>query len=212
MSAFLGPIHHWLYKKIQFQNQLTERILELNEIKGFVPDLKNLTDKRYGSLPEGALEELIDTDNIHGWLQDKVSLVENRLAFCVTSILNAEKTAMDDMMALSRTMGEELAPENIAEAPSAYQALDSYLLNGMPCDHVNQIIDQDSQFFLWEQTTDIHESYWHMVGGDVSYYHRLIFCFMEGFLKPAGFCVEKRPDNLYEIRRNSSDGVDAIHA
>ena len=37
MSAFLGPVHYWLYRKIQYQEQLNQKILkricpQLNEI------------------------------------------------------------------------------------------------------------------------------------------------------------------------------------
>ena len=31
MSAFLGPIHYWLYNKITLQDKMTDAILDLNE-------------------------------------------------------------------------------------------------------------------------------------------------------------------------------------
>lgn len=37
MSAFLGPVHYWLYRKIQYQEQLNQRFL-----KEFVPSLMRL--------------------------------------------------------------------------------------------------------------------------------------------------------------------------
>ena len=38
-------------------------------------------DEKFGSLPEGDLGNIIDTTNIHGWLQDKIAIVERRLAY-----------------------------------------------------------------------------------------------------------------------------------
>ena len=35
MSAFLGPIHHWLYGKIQLQEALIRKIAEEAEKKGW---------------------------------------------------------------------------------------------------------------------------------------------------------------------------------
>jgi len=33
MSAFLGPIHHWLYNKIKIQHDIVEDIISLTENK-----------------------------------------------------------------------------------------------------------------------------------------------------------------------------------
>ena len=38
-------------------------------------------DEKFGSLPEGDLENIIDPTNIHGWLQDKIAIVERRIAY-----------------------------------------------------------------------------------------------------------------------------------
>lgn len=86
MSAFLGPIHTWLYNKIKFQDAMALEVLNLAEEKGYANDLKSRTDNRYGVLGNGSLEEMIDPGNIHGWLQEKVSMVENRLAYAVTAL------------------------------------------------------------------------------------------------------------------------------
>lgn len=33
-------------------------------------------DEKFGSLPEGDLGNIIDPTNIHGWLQDKIAIIE----------------------------------------------------------------------------------------------------------------------------------------
>lgn len=38
-------------------------------------------DEKFGSLPEGDLGNIIDTTNIHGWLQDKIAIIEKIEAY-----------------------------------------------------------------------------------------------------------------------------------
>ena len=45
-----------------------------------VPALADI-DEKFGSLPEGDIGNIIDPTNIHGWLQDKIAIVEIRLAY-----------------------------------------------------------------------------------------------------------------------------------
>ena len=39
MSAFLGPIHFWLYNKIQFQESLIDELIRYAADQGFSDDL-----------------------------------------------------------------------------------------------------------------------------------------------------------------------------
>ena len=78
MSAFLGPIHYWLYNKIQLQEELIKDIV----FHGGKEQWQVFAD---GSLAEKTinkelrpLNELIDVMNIHGWLQERVQDAEAR--------------------------------------------------------------------------------------------------------------------------------------
>ena len=66
MSAFLGPIHFWLYNKIRFQEGLSDRILSHAKEQSW----KNagIIAGKYEISELKPLEELIDLRNIHGWL------------------------------------------------------------------------------------------------------------------------------------------------
>ena len=35
MSAFLGPIHIWLFEKIKFQENLNKHLIEMATVKGY---------------------------------------------------------------------------------------------------------------------------------------------------------------------------------
>ena len=64
MSAFLGPIHYWLYNKIRFQEDLSDSILEAAKAKGW--DESGKLQENYTICELKPLEELIDLADIHG--------------------------------------------------------------------------------------------------------------------------------------------------
>ena len=51
MSAFLGPVHYWLYRKIQYQEQLNQKIL-----KRICPQLNEIVAQECGTIQDGSLE------------------------------------------------------------------------------------------------------------------------------------------------------------
>ena len=73
MSKFLGPIHYWLYEKIQLQERLVDRILTVNKEQHWHEGLEELLAESCGIVERQPLEEIIDTDNIHGWLQEQIT-------------------------------------------------------------------------------------------------------------------------------------------
>ena len=79
MSAFLGPIHFWLYNKIGNQEKLTKEIADLAVQNGWIEDEACFIK----TLPP--LETVIDEGNIHGWLQAQISDAETRYASLVKS-------------------------------------------------------------------------------------------------------------------------------
>ena len=73
MSATLGPIHYWLYEKIRNQEDLTKVIAEYAKKEEWLTDIS----KYVYILPR--LEDTIDEDNIHRWLQEKIN---DEIVFC----------------------------------------------------------------------------------------------------------------------------------
>ena len=71
MSLFLGKIHYWLFNKIQWFEGLEREVIALAEKSSLdVETLKKEITAKYGEMtPNKPLEEMIDTSNIHGWLQ-----------------------------------------------------------------------------------------------------------------------------------------------
>lgn len=203
MSAFLGPIHYWLFNKIRLQQDLVEALLKTGEEKTKNSEIRECCYEKYGRPVEGPLEELIDTGNIHGWLQGRIHEVEGRLAYCTTVLLKKGILTLEEMGNLFEQNGNAVynqLEQKISSAEALYKVIFDYLLEGMPCDRINVVLEADESHVIWETTRCIHESYWGEVEGDVASYYALRAAWLKGFLRESGF-VYKRMDQRQVIER-----------
>ena len=204
MSAFLGPIHHWLYGKIKLQQELVEEIISLAKDKG-ITDLESRLNSTYGEFDPRPLEEIIDENNIHGWLQDKVSRVEYKLAEAVTQLLMQNSVDINELKNIfcksGEAVGEKLAREEGLTVPQVYKAISDSLLDGMPCDHAMQLIEQEVDEVVWKRIICVHERYWMEVGGDIKNYYELRSSWLEGLARAVGLSFEMRDENTYVLKR-----------
>ena len=201
MSAFLGPIHYWLYNKIQLQEELIKDIVAYGEKEQW----KALAD---GSLAEKTvnkelrpLNELIDVMNIHGWLQERVQDAEARYALLVTTVLAEDSSRLSSLEDIAFQFGQKHALEPDSDASDAYRKIDDSLLNGMPCDRVNVLTEQDVDRTSWQQEEDIHAPFWEAVSGDPKVYYQLRRKIMEGMLKDTKLHMDSPDENHYSIYR-----------
>lgn len=202
MSAFLGPIHYWLFNKIELQEKMVETILTLNNEKHYVENLEQDMDSRCGYIEKKPLEEMIDESNIHGWLQDKVSIVERRLSYAVTVITDSKPAAMDDILKAVNELGVQIYksnPECFDSAEQVYQKMNDMLLDGMPCDHVNELVSASSDEVIYRRRMCIHEDYWTEQNGLVSKYYDIRCQFIEGFLSETKFSFQADDLGNYHI-------------
>jgi hypothetical protein len=199
MSKFLGPIHHWLYKKIEFQNELVKELSDMAVKKGYGKDIVSGMEQKYAAIEGGSLEEIIDTSNIHGWLQDKITVVEKRLAFLVTALVAKNPECVDDIMKTAYAFGESQKLPGGKSVAEIYKCLDDLLLNGMPCDRVNSIICKEEKTYVWQQTTDIHSAYWEEQNGNLRYYYDIRKNLISGLLKDTGITYKELENQTFTL-------------
>lgn len=190
MSAFLGKIHYWLYNKIQLHEKLIEDIAEAAKKNGYdSEELLNRSFIKYGYPITGSLEENIEHSNIHGWLQERIISVESRLAYVVTELLNSniiKKEEVSDIFyqngvsTMKRLEVREGAPKDF------FSLIFDYMLEGMPCDRVNEVVEDDENKIVWRTTSDIHKDYWQQVSGDVNNFNSFVAAWINGFLNESG--------------------------
>jgi len=191
MSAFLGPIHYWLYRKIQLQESLTEAMLSSISSKEDLIALENKLNAVYGIVERRPLEQVIDNGNIHGWLQGQIGIAEKRFAAAVTEILQNDPTKIQMLKQAAYQMGQQNPLPASSDAQAVYRALNDVLLEGMPCDHVNEILEQSAEHVLWHQTVDLHLPFWDAVGGKIENYDLLRGAFISGSLSGSRFSFQQ---------------------
>lgn len=206
MSAFLGPIHYWLYNKIMLQEKIVDEILSLNEEEEFVQGLDDSTVMQCGIIENQPLENMIDTGNIHGWLQERIHIVENRLSYVVTAITKENADRMEHILERVYQVGLEVfnsleQKEEMESAEQIFKLLNDMLLDGMPCDHINQIISSSSDEVEFRRTRCIHEVYWLEQGGLGMNYYEIRTKFVEGLLANTAFEYVADDQGNYHIRR-----------
>lgn len=143
MSKFLGPIHYMMYDKIKFQDKITESILDKEELEKLNEALPAVEDR--------PLDEIIDQDNIHGFLSSKIDIVESRLSYALKH--------GKDVLTKVYEVGKSVAPESFLNQEDMFTKLNNYILDGMPCDHaLCANLDDDFNLVLSE-VSDVHEKY-----------------------------------------------------
>jgi len=199
MSAFLGPIHFWLYNKIKIQNNIVEDILTLSENENL--NLRNNLYEQYGDGELKPLDEVIDVSNIHGWLQDMISKVEYKLAYSVTEILRKDPDMIEELKTIFKNNGiKSSAVNEESTVEEIFKAINDTLLDGMPCDHVNALVSQDENEVVWKRYECVHSKYWDAANGDVADYYVLRDEFIKGMLSTTNVNYEKSDDVTSKIQ------------
>ena len=195
MSAFLGPMHFWLYNKIQFQENLIDELVAYVTAKGW-------SDKvdQYVSTDRRKLDEVIDEANIHGWLQSRIHDAEGRYAALVLDAAGDDAEKFDALKEAARDFGAKQGLQ-AATAPEAFHRLDDLLLDGMPCDQVNRVRESDDARIAWDRTMDLHSEFWQ---GHGDRYYALRQALVDGLLSATDYALESPAEGQYEIVKKSA--------
>ena len=155
-----------MFDKINYVDEITRKMSELLDEK---IDLKNIES--------GALEDLIDTDNIHGWLQVRVSIVEDNLARVLSELKREGK--LEGGLKIAYDFG---AMENFSSGASdAFQFMSEKFLDGMPCDMANLPAEASDGEFRWIKRIDVHEQYY-IYGESSEIYDEFRSAWLDGLL------------------------------
>ena len=180
MSAFLAPIHTWLFNKIKLAQDLEKDIVKLHIDKykeSAIKIQKEATDIYGQYIEEKPLEDLIDVNNIHGWLQDRIKEVESRSADIITKyydMYNEESKNLTESAYISQAIKCAQNENNKANSPEdAYISLNNYILSGMPCDRVNSVTEKNEDYIIYEQNGCIHRKNYENGQGNLIYLYEL---------------------------------------
>jgi len=216
MSAFIGPIHYWLYGKIKVVNSRERHIAEAAAAVcgDTVEEIQEQVWQTYGTpLPDVDLGELIDHGNIHGWLQRQINIAESREAALVKELVEqcgTAKALLEDVFREhGAKYGQEAAGEGrheLASAPGIYKALNDYYLNGMPCDQSDLEVESKPEIYAWSSGECIQQPNWKRAGVDEALIKGLYQLWLGAFVSAAnpGYAfrvqrLENGAETRYEI-------------
>ena len=209
MSLFLGKIHYWLFNKVLWFEGLEGEIIKLAKDKGIdVEKLEAEVNSKYGvKTPNKNLEDMIDTSNIHGWLQGKIHSAEGRMAAWTKVILENNQDYILDMRKVYENQGVNAANEakesleNI-NAETIFNSMNDYILDGMPCDRVNEVIDSSEESIMWKRRVCVHKNIWENEGILVDVFYELREHWINAFVNTMNNDYEyvKLEDNIQSIR------------
>ena len=207
MSLFLGKIHYWLFNKILWFENLEEEIIKFAQENGLdVDSIRGEIESKYGKKLENKnLEEIIDTDNIHGWLQNRIHCAEGRMAAWTSFLI--ENGKIGDLEKIYVKQAKEAADEvkserNVETATEIYDCMNDYILDGMPCDRVNEVIDSSEESIMWKRRVCVHKNIWENEGILVDVFYELREHWINAFVNTMNNDYEyvKLEDNIQSIR------------
>ena len=211
MSLFLGKIHYWLFNKIRWFENLEENIIDLAKSEGLdAENIRKDIESKYGKkLPNKPLEELIDTSNIHNWLQGQIHSAERRNAAWTKLLIEANEENFKKLEEIYKEQGivaaNEVKDEGklVATPNEIFNAMNDYILDGMPCDRVNEVILNEENKITWQVRIDVHKDIWDKVGCDVNYFYNLRNAWIESF-------VSNLNDNFKYTVDNNTKSIEHI--
>ncbi|MDY5787680.1 hypothetical protein [Veillonella caviae] len=220
MSAFLGHIHYWLYKKIQLLVERENLILEKTRrvVDDLADELHEISIDTYGAPIDAAtpLEDIIDHNNIHGWLSGQINVASVREAAFIKDMLDTNSgddavlvvAAILDAFAVQGKACGTVAKESLEDvnAPSIYNALQNFYVNGMPCDGGDQIVEDSPHTFTWVGDHRLQAPYWRTAGIDPQFMQLAYQTWFEAFVKEIApefelLTTDDGAQRLYTIQR-----------
>jgi hypothetical protein len=189
MSRFLAPIHTWLFNKIKLYEGLERDIISnFTDIDDILEDIQN---NFVSPLDDSPIEDVIDATNIHGWLQNRISVAEIRQAYLITKLVEkfgdeGFRLVEKAYLAQGTTCGKDASEKYDVGTPNdLFKAIYNYILEGMPCDNANSVTRNEADIIEWITVVDLHGDYWENAGGNAANFYELRKAWISSFVEAA---------------------------
>ncbi|PUU88727.1 hypothetical protein [Halanaerobium sp.] len=182
MSAFLGPIHMWLYKQIQIVEEREAEIVDQFSQKYSAEKVDDLIfpyRHKYGELKEDKpLVELIGGSDIHPWLEAAISSAQSREAAVVAALMD-EFNDQELLLSIYSEQAEELAEKAKVRDDveqfnlnDAFEIINEHFVERMPCDRLSGAVKEDGKI-IWKHQSRLHQEFWQQTEVELELMHQL---------------------------------------
>src|SRR5699024_3178284 len=99
-------------------------------------------DEKISPVKRDKLDNLIDQDNIHGWLDARIDVVENRLSYAIKNSTNTKEKLFE----FGKIKAQDKDFDSLEQI---FKDLNMMMLDGMPCDNgLSASLDQKGDLYL----------------------------------------------------------------
>ena len=203
MSAFLGPIHMWLYNQIQIVEKREAEIVEQFSQKYVAEKIDNLISpyrQQYGKLKEDKpLAKLVAGSDIHSWLESAVSDAQCREAAVVATLME-EYDDQDLLLDIYAAQAEELAEkakirDNVDEfnLDDAFEIINEHFVERMPCDRLSGAVKEEKKI-IWKHQSRLHQEFWEQTEVELELMHQLYAEWLSVFIEELNNSLNHKRD------------------
>lgn len=186
MSAFLGPIHYWLFNKILHIEDRAFAIANALKDKGKDTEVDAKINE-YGQRLAGAdLAELVGDNSIHNFLYgliSKVEVFEAGLVALAGDDFETARKAVEDHGRASAAKAVEQKGAKPDDLNTLYQYVADYQLEGMPCDPGAEVDPAAQNKLTYGHTTCNHMSNWEYTECPASKMCEIHNAWLQGFVE-----------------------------
>jgi len=86
-----------------------------------------------------------------------------------------DKLTIEDIKSIGRQYGQDHNLGSDLGIEDVYPAIAGKMLNGMPCDRVEEMLDSTEDSFRWRDRLDIHADYWEPYGRSSKDFYQINF-------------------------------------
>ena len=188
------------FYKITLWNNMAQMIAYFAVQNGNV-QLFDYIDMNCGAVPQGDFEQVIDPGAPHQFLSMYTQVAEKRFAFAVTELLKMNAGYIDALSDFCRRTGRELNVDEINDMKKAFETMNSFVLDGMPCDETKEVIFVDERKVEWKKITDTHADAWEKAGGNIDVYYRLQKDFIDGLFEKSHITLHTDDYEKFSLER-----------
>jgi hypothetical protein len=207
MSAFLGPIHHWLFNKIGLAESRAFAIADALAKDGV--DIAPLTAD-YGDKLQGAnLPDIVGSAPIHQFLTGLITKVQ---VFEAQVVESAGAEGRDSILAAAHAHGKQSGIDYsaIKGTPDTLDKVAAMVndsqLEGMPCDP-GAVFGKEGNQVIYTHTACNHMANWRYTGVSVADMCAINNAWVAGFIAGAA-----GDGPVYTLEKNLADGADSCCA
>ena len=190
MSSFLSQIHYKLYERIRYSDHIA------NTLSILLKNQKQISLLENSVLSDGALEDVIDVEQIHDWLSNRIQEVEKRLSSLLTTCI--QEGLQQECEHLFYELGLERSNDSITTPKQALQYMQQYMLDGMPCEHGIQMIHDDEDCIQFIIACDVH-----MHINQLNTFMYMRFIWMKALLSKSNISISHKHMN-FETRKEDT--------